>query len=437
MSFLLKGVGENKRWFYPISAFFMAAFMAGGLWSMFYPHVQTHFKLENVATIVLISTFTGLGTMVVGPPVAGYILDKYGPKIPLALAAVFYFTGYAIVSTVLKQPSWSNALPLWYIGGFFCGFGGGLFGGTYTSTVAKWFPDRVGTAMGIAVAGGGTGTIFMSPLTASFIASSGFSGTVFIILGLLGLFWFALGCIFWKMPDNDWKPAGWIPKSPTTGKVVEEQKQFTLPEAVRDKRFWILYGGFLCSAFANTLFGQNASMIIIEGLTKAGMERADILAMVVPTYLSINAFGGLIGRFTWGWLMDKMGGPFRTLPIVYFISGVMIWVFYMGYTSSSFIFAVAAILSFTLAGEPVLHYAAVPSIFGRRHIGKIMNTINSFSVGIGITVGGVAGASIRDALGGYFWALVVAVVLRMIAASFATTGFFVTRKMDAAAKKTA
>ncbi|KPU46198.1 putative MFS-type transporter YhjX [Oxobacter pfennigii] len=438
MSFLTKGIGEDKRWFYPISAFVIAAcFSTTGLWTLFYPHIQTYFKLETVAGIVVSATFIGIGSMIMGPPVAGFFLDKYGPKIPFALASVTALSGFLVLTGMFTQSSWNTAMYFWYVGSFLTGFGSGMFSGSYTSTVAKWFPDKTGTALGIASAGMSLGLMFTSPLAASLIKSMGFTKAIFLLLGFLGFIMMVfVGVLFWKTPSPDWKPAGWVPKSRTPGKAVE-QKQYTFTEAIRDSRFWILFGGFICSAFANRLFTANASLIIMEGLTKGGMAQDVIVSTMVPRYLSIVAFTGLFGKLMWGYLTDKLGGPFITLPLMYFTSGAFMAIFFMGYTSPINLVVSGFLFNLAMGGEGTVHYAAVPWVFGRKNIGKIMTTLNSFSVGLGLTLGPFFGAFIKDATGGYYWAIVLAVALRMIATAFSLVGFFVTKKKTAEELKNA
>lgn len=425
-------VGASKRWFYPISAFFVTAMsLTTGLWTMFYPLIIAKFEMTITSPVMLASMFTGLGSMIMGPPVAGQILDKKGPKIPALMSGSFAALGMFVLTLMVRQETWAAAQPLWYLGSFLVGFGTGLWGGTYTTTVARWFPDRVGTAMGLAVAGGGTGIIVLSPLAGYIVRTAGFNATIFAVLGSLAFVMIVgIGFMFYTVPSSDWKPEGWVPKpSVATGKVKEE-RHFTLKEAMGDKRFWILYGGFLCSAFAFMLFAQNASLILIEGLSKSGMTSESISLNVVPIYLSVVAATGFLGRFGWGWLMDKLGSPFKTLPLVYFSSGLMILVFYLGYSSLTFVMVAAGVLYFAFGGEPTVHYAAVPAIFGRKHLGKIMTSLNAFSVGIGVALGPYLGAFIRDKTGGYFWAIVLAIFLRMAATGFSLTGLAYTKKMD-------
>src|SRR4030065_2381186 len=121
--FLEKGVGENRRWFYPISSFLLGlGLSSSGIWTIFYPYIQEHFTLTTVANIVLASTFIGVGAMVFGPITAGVIIDKYGPKIPSIIAAVSVVSGYLLIAKTLTVATWDSAMTLWYMGSFFVRF---------------------------------------------------------------------------------------------------------------------------------------------------------------------------------------------------------------------------------------------------------------------------------------------------------------------------
>lgn len=428
---LEKGIGEEKRWFYPISAFFIgAAITVTGLWTMFYPHIQAHFGLETTASIVLAATFSGMGSMIIGPPISGTILDKYGPKINFVMSATSFIIGHSLIIKMLTLNDWSVAMYLWYIGSFMVGLGSGFYGGAFSATVGKWFPDKVGTAMGLAVAGTGSGTIIYSPLVAYLIRTYGFSGNIFLILAVTAVvLLLGVGMPFWKTPPHNWSPAGMQEKSKTpNAKPAHIARDYTLQEAAKDKRFWILYACFICAAFSLMFFAQNASLIILEGLSQT-MSREEILTSVVPVFLTISAVAGLLGRFGWGVIGDKLG-LWNTLWIVYLLPAILMGAFYLGYHSKILIFVIGFVFYFCSGGEPVIHYAIVPHVFGRRHLGKVMSTLNAFSVGVGIACGPFVGAYIKDITGGYYWALVLAIAIRLCGTAFALWGLRLDKKLQ-------
>ncbi len=426
---LKRGIGEDKRWFYPITAFTTGVIITvNALWTMFYPYIQTHFGLDTTASIVLAATFMGIGSMILGPPIAGIILDKYGPKINFILSAAFLACGHILIAQMLKLTDWSTAMYYWYIGSLFIGIGTGFFSGSHTATVGKWFPDKTGTAMGLAVAGAGTGTIIYSPLVAAYIRANGFNSNIFLFFAALSAAVMLFIMVpFWRSPDHNWLPKSMKEKMPAAG-AAPIGKDYTFEEATKDKRFWIMGGCFLCAAFSLMFFTQNVTLIIIEGLS-ANLLAEDILTKVIPLFLTIQAASGLIGRFSWGVISDKLGGPWKTLWLVYFVPAVLMGIFYLGYKSVILIYIVGFLFFFFSGGEPVIHYAIVPYVFGRRHLGKIMSTVNAFSVGIGVASGPFIGAYIKDITGGYVLALVLAIVIRLSGTGLALYGMKVDKRI--------
>lgn len=425
---LEKGIGEEKRWFYPISAFIIsAAITVTDLWTMFYPHIQTHFKLEAAASIVLAATFSGLGLMIIGPPIAGTILDKYGPKINFIISVISFISGHSLIMKMLSMSNWANAKFLWYAGVFLVALGTGFFTGTSTATVSKWFPDKLGTVTGIAAAGASFATIVYSRIVASIIKTHGFSGNIFLIFaGISSVVLIGIGIPFWRTPPTDWAPAGMQAKSGAK-RPIAIAKDYTFQEALKDKMFWLLCACFTFAAFSSQLFVQNASLIVIEGLSKT-MSREEILVSVIPSFVSLCGFAVIAGRFGWGILTDKLGGPWNTLWIVYFLPAVLIAAFYMGYHSKVLIYLIGFLLYFAMyGGTPVVHYAAVPYVFGRKHVGKIMHTLNAISVGIGMALGPYLGAYIKDVTGGYFGAIMLAVIIRLLGTCFALVGLWISK----------
>ncbi len=427
--FLEKGVGENKRWFYPISSFILGLGLSvGGIWTIFYPYIQEHFSLKIVSNIVLASTFLGVGVMIFGPITAGLIIDKYGPKIPSIIAAVSAVSGYLLIARMLTVSTWSSAMPLWYAGSFFVGFGLGLHGCTYSTTMAKWFPDKTGLATGMGGAGHAAATIIYSPLIAFMIRTSGFNKNIFIFFAAVAFIMFAVIIVFWKNPTHS-VMLDLLKKrnEKLLDKVSMPSRDFTLREASRTSYFWILYTTFLCSSFAQMFFVQNASLLIIEGLeTTMGREQA--LAVIVPTFLMIVGVAGCVGSFGWGFIIDKLGGPWRTLPILYFSAAVLMLLFYISYSNVALIMIIGFLLYLELQGGPAVHYAAVSYAFGRKHLGRIMTTLQGFSIGIGISTGPFVGAYIKDVTKGYFWAIMIAVGLRMVATTVSLIGLRMHRK---------
>ncbi len=55
-------------------------------------------------------------------------------------------------------------------------------------------------------------------------------------------------------------------------------------------------------------------------------------------------------------------------------------------------------------------------------LGKVMSVLNAFSVGVGVSVGPYVGAYIKDVTGGYYWALIIAIIVRLCGTCCAILG---------------
>ncbi len=426
---LQKGVGEKKRWFYPVSSFILSMGVStGSTWTIFYPYIQEHFSLDVVATIVLASLFIGIGTMILGPLIAGFIIDKYGPKIPAALSAIFIVSGYLTISRMLNFDSWGEAVPFWYIGSFFVGLGFGLYTGTYSINVSKWFPDKPGTATGLGVAGLNTAPMVYSPIIAFLIRVNGFGKNIFFLFALIAITLLSIAIIFWRSPSHNLTLKLLKKKdNKLLENIPHSTKDYTLPQASKNVYFWLLFICFLCTSFGQMFLFQNASLIILEGL-EVSVGRENALTIIVPIFLVVLGFAGLLGGFGWGFIVDKIGGPWKTLPVLYFSSAVLILLFYSGYNHVILIMLLGFLTFLGLQGEPTVHYASISYVFGMRHLGKIMTTLQAFSVGIGISIGPYVGAYIKDITGSYFWAIMLVVGLRIIATIASLVGLVISRK---------
>jgi len=209
----------------------------------------------------------------------------------------------------------------------------------------------------------------------------------------------------------------------------------SLRDAVRDKRFWILFTIMVATAIGWFLFILNVATIVVEGLTRSIGVDANLISYmryftrnevviladyvtsyisntVIPFFMSVTAVANALGALTWGSLNDRIGGPLRTLPIVYTLAGVACTAFYFGYTNVALLLALGVAVYFALGGEPTVHFAAVPQFFGGKAAGRITVILNS-SIALSSVVGPYIGAFIRDAAGTYFGSIMLFTVLHL------------------------
>lgn len=433
-----RGIGAGHRWFYPLSGGTVRFFLAYvGIWSLFFPFLMDSFGIETIAPVAIGSSAAGVGAMVVGPPIAGTLLDKLGtPKIPLLVSAVGFGVGGLVLGMLFTVDTWEAARWYWYLGSFGIGFGAGSAQGAITPTVSRWFRGaNIGTAMGIVNTGNPLGRVGLAPFVTFLISYFGFGFDVFATMAVVGVVAIvAIGVVFWRNPTPEEIESGVLEAADGSDGDGDEDSEelpmetdpapdLTIWEAARTREFWILYVAMAGAAFAYMGFMQNISTIMIEGLGRVGpYEEAYVANTLVPLFLSVTGVVTAVGALAWGYIMDYLGGPWRTLLIIYSVPAVGMVVFYLGYSNLFVVLGVGAIMLFFFGGEPAVHFAAVPHLFGRKNIGMVMSYINSFSVGTGIVLGPTVMAYIADVTGGYLAALLVAVALRLLSTGMAFLG---------------
>jgi OFA family oxalate/formate antiporter-like MFS transporter len=192
------------------------------------------------------------------------------------------------------------------VGGLVFGYGllGGLGAGfTYVTPIAnlvKWFPDKRGTMLGLAVMGSGISPLFWSPLIEFFVGKNPvrFNETIprtFYVMAAI----FAIAIVgaaqLYRVPPVGWKPPDWnAPPEAARPREISSQKMLTTWQFYA---LWMIF--FLGASVGLTAIGQ-ASLLIQE----AAPNSAPISVGVAVGLLGI--FNGA-GRLGWGAVSDHLG----------------------------------------------------------------------------------------------------------------------------------
>lgn len=221
---------------------------------------------------------------------AGGIQDKYGP-LPCSL------TGGILVSLGFHLCDYmSNLNYLCVCFGVIGGLGNGFGYATPIPVMAKWFPDRRGLAVGLAVGGYGAGSAMLGPLARlKLIPAFGLPAT-FQILGAILLVITLLGALLLRNPPAGYKPAGW---SPAPASQSDAARDFTPGEMLRTRTFYLLWAGYA--------LGCAAGLMVISQLV-AFAKSAGIAAASLSTMTPVvRAAGNASGRILSGWMSDRLG----------------------------------------------------------------------------------------------------------------------------------
>lgn len=346
---------------------------------------------------------------------AGRWQDKLGPrKVALAGAAVLGL-GYILASFMPGQFLWV-VITL----GFVAGAGIGLGYVCPIAAIGKWFPDKLGLATGIAVAGFGAGAFFISVLSGrgidmpglhvdliQLLDTYGLGGTL-MIWGIVFLAIGGTGAFLLRNPPAGWKPAGWVPGAKSRGAPLRED--WERAEMLKTAQFWLLLVMFICAA--------SAGLMTIGILKLYGID-SGLTAAAAGTAVGILALFNGAGRILWGWISDKIG---RTIAmgIMFFLQAWMMFMLILvgfGSTVEGLTIA-AAWIGLMFGGNFALFPAATREFFGLKNYGG-----NYAMVFLGYGVAGILGPIVagqaKDVLGSYNVAFILCGVLCVLAAALA------------------
>ena len=189
-------------------------------WSVFVAPLEKQFGWKRADTSMVFTI--AVVVFALSFVVAGRIQDKFGP-LYCSLA------GGILVSLGFYLCSYTTSLTYLFICfGVIGGLGNGFGYATPIPVMAKWFPDKRGLAVGLAVGGYGAGSAIFGPLSQlKLIPTYGLPAT-FQILGAIFFVMTMIGALLLKNPPAGYRPAGWTPaaasKSAATSARVQPRR---------------------------------------------------------------------------------------------------------------------------------------------------------------------------------------------------------------------
>jgi len=177
------------------------------------------------------------------------------------------------------------------------GLGNGFGYSTPIPVMAKWFPDKRGLAVGLAVGGYGAGSAIFGPLSQlKLIPSYGLPAT-FRILGAVFFVMTMIGAFLLKNPPAGYKPAGWTPAP--ASKSAATTHEFSPGETLHTPAFYLMWVAYA--------LGCSAGLMVISQLVPFAKSVGIAAAALSTMTLVVGAFGNASGRILSGWMSDKLG----------------------------------------------------------------------------------------------------------------------------------
>ncbi|MBL8288708.1 MAG: MFS transporter [Rubrivivax sp.] len=217
-------------------------------------------------------------------PAAGWVFERHGPR-------VLYAGGIGLLAAGMLIASQAEALWQLYLGlGVLGGLGSGAVGMVPAAALLTWwFPSRLSTAIGVAYAAFGFGSLVMVPLSQALIDWQGWRVTYLALgAGLVGV-----GVLALVLP---WRAIMARRPARRAGATAEGAAASPLRAAMAQPRFWLLVQVMFFTALGMYLvLPQSVAYLIDIGFTP--LQSAT--AVGTASMLSIAGVSGS------GWVSDR------------------------------------------------------------------------------------------------------------------------------------
>jgi OFA family oxalate/formate antiporter-like MFS transporter len=341
-------------------------------------------------------------------PISAYLVDRFGPRLIVTLAAFLVAVGWIGAGRV-------NSLPALYAVYAIGGIGVGAVYSACVGVAMKWFPDRRGLCVGVVAGSYGFGTALTARPVAYLIEHNGYR-TAFVIFGALQGIVVLFAAQFLRMPPSGWLPAGWETiKAKVQRKVHQSTHDSTPSEMLRSGSFYLLYLMMaLVTASGLMLTAQLKPIGVTYGYDKYALFGG---FTVLTLTLSVNQVLNGAARPFFGWVSDRIG-RYDTMAIVFVMEAVTITVLTLVVARPFWFIAISALMFFAWGDIYSLFPAAIADIFGGKHATTNYG-IQYTAKGIGSILGGPGAALLMAAAHSWipvFWSAVACNVIAAILA---------------------
>jgi len=319
-------------------------------------------------------------------PLAGSFTDRVGPRRALLLGGIVLALGLGFTATV------SSLWQLYFWLGLVTALGLGLIGMVpHIAILSREFPQRRGTALGLAFAGGGVGIAVLVPLSQALISRWGWPtayvalavSTALLVIPPVPLFF----------PAAPAKPAVAAPDR--TGKTED----WTVSQALGSGVFWLLFGSRVLASMGNQLIVTHQIAYAVDvGFSK----------LFAASVFGLMGICSIFGRIFFGYLADriKREAAFTWVQAVS-VLGIVALLLLKDDSLALLLYAYAVFYGLGQGSRALVLSAISADIFSGKSFGAILGYF-TLSIGIGGAVGSWLGGFIFDTTGSYTSAFVIA-----------------------------
>jgi sugar phosphate permease len=370
--------------------------LGGGLYfygfSVFFLPLSQDLGLSRAATSLVFSLARAQGAF--EGPVAGYFMDRYGPRPLILIAIVMSGVGHMLLADVQSY----FALLVIYLGVVSLSFQAGFMDAPMV-IANTWFIRMRTMAMSMVSASVNLGGFLLTPLLAWAIHAWGWrsaafgAGVIFLLAGL------PLALLVRRSPESmglqpDGDPAFRSPQTAGRGQSqnATQETHFTLAEAMRTSPFWYLTIGTALRIVALTAVAVHYVPIMVW----KGMSQTEAAFL-----LGAQAFLGIPATLLLGWLADRINkAKLMAFCMLFAMLAMLVLIFGHEHWQIWFFLPLFTVVEATF---PV-NWSCVGEFFGRANFAKIRGVM-VFVQAWGAVVGPVIAGAIYDRTQSYVYLL--------------------------------
>ncbi len=265
-------------------------------WSVFRVPLAKAYGWSNVQTNAPFSY--SILALVAGTLLGGLWQDRSGPRLVASVGGLILGIGWVLSALIGHTP---GMLILTY--GCMVGLGTGFGYVAPIATLVKWFPDKRGMMVGLAVMGIGVSPLLFAPFVEYLIGKdpARYASTIpqaFIVIAIIMMAGVVVAAQFCKAPPAGWRPPGWQPSGAAAAASTREQRS---PGGMLAT--WQFY-----ALWAIYFLGASVGLVAISqaGPLRGSMPQSVAWISVGQAVGIVAIFNG-VGRLFWGSISDRLG----------------------------------------------------------------------------------------------------------------------------------
>ncbi len=340
-------------------------------------------------------------------PIAGKLLDRFGPKILFSISSLIASTGLVLTSQI------SSTFELYLYYGVVTAVGlSGISITVVSSTLSRWFRSLRSFVSGIAISGTALGQFIFIPLIALLMGKAGWRLSWATLGAILPLVIVPISLAVMRGTPSE---IGQEPYDSNGGHHDKRNKRDESHESLSEdmslsttqifcsKNFLLIAITYFICGFQDFFFVTQ----LIPFATDQGLSPQE-----ASNLQGIAGFLSVPGLLLFSFLSEKLG---RKIPLsLIFLPRILCFSLLLYSYGWPFIYTSALLFGFTLLASAPLASAIMGDLYGLKNIGVLTGTIFWFHH-LGGALGAYSGGFLYDLTSTYFVAFIISLCFSVIA----------------------